>query len=112
MKEHKLSSKLDYYAEYSTLSKILVNSGAMIDNYNYYNAPKYRVNIIEMIKPYLSHEYNLINEWQSLSPDFDTSVMILMVLRIIRLPPDFRNFKALYLSNTTFSRYSFYTSFA
>ena len=84
----------------------------MIGNYSYYNAPKYRLNIIDMIKPYLSHEHTCMNKWQSLSPIFDKSVMILIVMSMIPLPPDFRIFKALYLSNTTFSRYGFYISFA
>ena len=83
----------------------------MIDDYNYHNAPKYKVNIIKMIKPHLFHEHNCINKWQSLSPDFDTSVIIFIVLSIITLPPDFRNFKALYLSNSTFSRYGFFYQF-
>ena len=77
----------------------------MIDDYNYHNAPKYKVNITKMIKLHLFHEHICINKWQSLSPDFDTSVIIFIVLSIITLPPDFRNFKALYLSNSTFSRY-------
>ena len=83
----------------------------MIDDYNYHNAPKYKVNIIKMIKPHLFHEHNCINKWQSLSPDFDTSVIIFIVLSIIPLPPDFRNVKALYLSNSTFSRYGFLYQF-
>ena len=61
----------------------------MIGNYNEYNAPRYRVNIVNMIKPDLSQQYICISRWQPLSPDFDRIVMILMVLRIIRLPPDF-----------------------
>ena len=50
----------------------------------------------------LSHEHNCMNKWQSLLPDFNWSVMSLMVLRIIGLPPDLRNFKAQYFSNSTF----------
>ena len=62
----------------------------MKGNNNYYNAPKYRVNIIKMIKPYLSHQGNSMKKWQTLLPDFDKCVVILMVGRILRLPPDFR----------------------
>ena len=58
--------------------------------YIYHNAPKYGVNIVKMIKPYLSQQYSFMIKWQSLSPDFDNFVMTSMVLRITRLPLDFK----------------------
>ena len=71
----------------------------MIDDYNHHNAPKYKVNIIKMIKPHLFHEHNCINKWQSLSPDFDTSVIIFIVFSIKTLPPNLETLKP-YISAT------------
>ena len=56
-----------------------------------------------------------MNQWQSLSPDLDRFIMLLMGLRIIRLPLIFRNFEARYLSKSSFIRYiryGFYINFA
>ena len=45
----------------------------MIGNHNHYVALEYRVNIIKIMKPYLSDENNCMNRWRSLSPDFNSS---------------------------------------
>ena len=50
--EYKMSRELDDYAEYCTLSQIVVISGGMIGNYNQYNAPKYEVKEIKTIKTF------------------------------------------------------------
>ena len=52
----------------------------MIGSYDYYNAPIYGVNVRKIVI------------WINITlPAFDKFTMILMVLRIIRLPPEFSN---------------------